>query len=253
MTRARLAQRAISSVFARLSPGLREHVATLVERRFEDIVYRRLAARGFRPGGLIDIGAFHGNWTRMARTIFENPPALMVEAQEALVPALRAFADSTPGVACAHALLAGECGRRIEFHEMNTVYSLLPEASDVPRTSRTMETETLDRVARAALPDVDELFVKIDVQGAEIEVLSGASETLARAALVQLETAMLPYNSGAPLLPEVVNWMAERGWLPIEVSGFSRPREQLVQIDLLFAPERSPLRPGHFTFKGDPE
>jgi len=251
MISATLARRAISSVFFRLSPGLREYVATLVERQYEEIVYRRLAARGFRPGALIDIGAFHGNWTRMARAILGNPPTLMVEAQQALIPVLRTFADKTPGVACVHALLAGEYGRRVEFHEMSTGSSMFPEASDVARTSRTMETDTLDRIARMSLPNVEDLFIKIDVQGAELEILSEAPETLSRAALVQLEVAMLPYNSGAPLLPEVVNWMAGRGWLPIEVSGFSRPRDELVQVDLLFAPERSPLRPNHFIFGGN--
>lgn len=243
-----LGRRIAASVFARLSPGLREYVSTLVERRFEEIVYRRLAIRGFRPGGLIDIGAFEGNWTRMARATFGEVPALMVEAQPALIPALREFADGTPGVRCAHALLAGEPGRAVEFHEMGTGSSMFAEASNAPRTSRTLETQTLDRIAAGELPGIGDLFVKIDVQGAELEVLSGASETLSRSALIQLETAMLPYNAGAPLLPEVVNWMAARGWLPIEVSGFSRPREELVQIDLLFAPEPSPLRPRHFEF-----
>ena len=251
MSGSALARRIVGSVFARLSPALREQVATLVERRFEEIVYRRLAARGFRPGGLIDIGAFRGDWTRMARSIFDNPPALMVEAQPALIPALRDFAASTPGVQYENALLARERGRTVEFHEMGTGSSMFAEASDAPRTSRTMTTETLDRVAAAGLPDAGDLFVKIDVQGAELEVLSGASETLSRSALVQLETAMLQYNAGAPMLPDVVNWMAERGWLPIEVSGFSRPREQLVQIDLLFAPEPSSLRPQYFRFQED--
>ena len=251
MSGSALARRIVGSAFARLSPALREQVATLVERRFEEIVYRRLAARGFRPGGLIDVGAFRGDWTRMARSIFDNPPALMVEAQPALVPALRDFAASTPGVQYENALLARERGRTVEFHEMGTGSSMFAEASDAPRTSRTMTTETLDRVAAAGLPDAGDLFVKIDVQGAELEVLSGASETLSRSALVQLETAMLQYNAGAPMLPDVVNWMAERGWLPIEVSGFSRPREQLVQIDLLFAPEPSSLRPQYFRFQED--
>jgi len=231
-----------------MSPKLREHVATLVERRFEEIVYRRLADRGFRPGGLIDVGAFHGNWTRMARAAFGDPPALMLEAQPALIPSLRAFAEETPGVCCAHALLAAQSGCKIEFHEMGTGSSMFAEASDAPRTSRMLETETLDRVAGATLPNACDLFVKIDVQGAELEVLAGAETTLSRSALVQLETAMLPYNAGAPLLPEIVRWMADRNWLPIEVSGFSRPREELVQIDLLFAPEPSALRPQYFRF-----
>jgi FkbM family methyltransferase len=248
MKEAGLAQRIVASAFARLSPELREHVATLVERRFEEIVYRRLADRGFRPGGLIDIGAYHGDWTRMARAAFGDPPALMLEAQPALIPGLCAFAERTPGVCCVHALLAAQCGHQVEFHEMGTGSSMFAEASDAPRTSRMLETETLDHIAGKALSDAHELFVKIDVQGAELEVLAGAEATLSRAALVQLETAMLPYNAGAPLLPEVVNWMATRNWLPIEVSGFSRPREELVQIDLLFAPEPSALRPKYFRF-----
>jgi hypothetical protein len=71
---------------------------------------------------------------------------------------------------------------------------------------------------------------------------------LEKASLVQLEVAMLPYNKGAPLMPEVIAWMAERGWLPTEISGFSRPSGPLVQIDLLFARADSRLRPSDFRF-----
>lgn len=243
-----ISRRIAASVFARLSPPMREYLSTLVERRFEEIVYRRLAGRGFRPGGLIDIGAFRGDWTRMARSIFPYSPALMVEPQKKLIPALERYSASEAGLRCVHALLAGDEGREVAFNEMGTGSSMFAEASDAPRTVQRMETATLDRVALAALPDARDLFVKIDVQGAELEVLRGGEQTLARSALVQLETAMLPYNADAPLLPEVTNWMAEHGWLPIEVSGFSRPRDHLVQIDLLFAPEPSPLRPHYFHF-----
>ena len=76
----------------------------------------------------------------------------------------------------------------------------------------------------------------------------GGAATLRRAEVVQLEVAMLQYNQGAPLLPEVVAFMAERDFLPIEVSGFSRPKGYLVQIDLLFARKGSKLRPDFFTF-----
>ena len=53
---------------------------------------------------------------------------------------------------------------------------------------------------------------------------------------------------GAPLLPQVVEWMAGQGWLPTEISGFSRPRDRLVQVDMLFAPRDSALRPTRFHF-----
>lgn len=248
VTGATLRHRLAGSIFARLSPDLREHVASMVERRFEEITYRRLAARGFRPGGLIDVGAFQGGWTRVARSIFAQLPALMVEPQDKLIPTLQDYASAEQGVSLAHALLAADAGRTVAFNQMGTGSSMFAEASDAPRTVQSRQTATLDEVAERALSDARNLFVKVDVQGAELEVLRGGTRTLDRAALIQLETALLPYNAGAPLLPEVARWMAEREWFPIEVSGFSRPRDQLVQVDLLFAPEPSPLRPHFFNF-----
>ena len=79
-------------------------------------------------------------------------------------------------------------------------------------------------------------------------MLAGGTQVLANCSLVQLELAMLEYNKGAPLLPKVVDWMAQNGWFPTEVSGFSRPRDRLVQIDMLFAPKGSELRPTSFHF-----
>ncbi len=243
-----IGRRVLSSMFARLSPAIRDHVATLVEQSYEAITYSRLAQRGFRPGGLIDVGAYVGGWTSMARATFGNPPAVMVEPQQKLIPALQQLAANDRNWTCAHALLASEAGHEVVFNEMGTGSSIFSEASNAPRTSYSMTTATLDEVAAAHLPDADDLFLKIDVQGAELEVLRGGNQTLARAALVQLEIALLPYNEGAPLLPEVVAWMSDCGWLPTEVSGFSRPRGQLVQIDMLFAPALSPLRPDYFRF-----
>lgn len=124
----------------------------------------------------------------------------------------------------------------------------MAEQSNAPRTSTTLVTRTLDEVAAEDLPDARDLFLKIDVQGAELQVLRGGAATLARSELVQLEVALLHYNEGAPLMPEVIAFMAERGFLPIEISGMSRPRDVLVQIDLLFARGESTLRPAHFTF-----
>lgn len=226
----------------------RAQLAQLVERDFERITYNRLAARGFQPGALIDIGAFKGDWTRMARSAFGSPPALMIEPQAALFEGLQHYSQNSPGVAAENALVAGQAGREVQFHQMGTGSSIFAEASNAPRTETTLTTTTLDTIAAAWSAEARDIFLKIDVQGAELEVLSGGLAILARSALVQLEVAMLAYNAGAPLLPEVVAWMAERGWFPIEVSGFSRPRQELVQIDLLFAPESSPLRPKFFQF-----
>lgn len=243
-----LARKAIGSSYARLSPDLRLFVADMVGRNAEETTYRRLANAGFTPGGYIDVGAYKGDWTRMANRLLGNRPSLMVEAQSGLIPALKEFAATRAGLEIAHAVLSSTAGQEVTFYEMGTGSSMFAESSNASRIAVNVATQTLDDVAADFLRAANDIFLKIDVQGAEMEVLGGATNVLDQAALVQLEVAMLAYNEGAPLMPDVVAWMAERGWLPTEISGFSRPSGPLVQIDLLFARESSPLRPNFFRF-----
>lgn len=243
-----IGQRLLSTMLWRGRPDLKRQAADILERSAEEIAYGRLVERGFKPGGIIDVGAFEGSWTRLAHRLFGPTPMLMVEAQPGKAAVLERVVSELPACHFASAALSERSGETLTFFEMGTGSSLLPEQSNAARTVRTVVTRTLDEVVAEALPDEKSLFLKIDVQGAELKVLGGGTATLARCELVQLELALLNYNEGAPLFPEVVGYMAERGFLPIEVSGYSRPRDVLVQIDLLFARQGSRLRPNHFTF-----
>lgn len=242
------ARKAASGLFHRLPTPAKTYCADVVGRSFEEITYHRLIGRGFRPAGIIDVGAFEGNWTRLARRLFGPVPVLMVEAQPAKRPLLDAVVAELPDVHLALSPLSARSGEEITFYEMGTGSSFLPEQSNAARQERRLVTRTLDEVAAEALPGLAPLFLKIDVQGAEQHVLAGGPATLARCEAVQLEVALLQYNQGAPLMPEIIATMQGYGFLPIEVSGFSRPGGHLVQIDLLFARENSALRPGYFTF-----
>ncbi|MBN8814143.1 MAG: FkbM family methyltransferase [Sphingomonas sp.] len=245
---ASLSQRLIASVYARLGSASRLAVADLAMRNFEETTYQRLVQMGFAPDGYIDVGAYHGNWTRLAHRVLGPKPTLMVEGQPSLVPALEAFAATRGDMAVASGVLSDTSGQQVPFYEMGTGSSIFAEASNAPREQKTTTTKTLDEVAATFLTNVSAPFLKIDVQGAELKVLAGGAKVLEKASLVQLEVAMLQYNQGAPLMPDVVAWMAGRGWLPTEISGFSRPSGPLVQIDLLFARADSPLRPSEFRF-----
>ena len=212
----------------------------------EEAAYRRLAGRGYRPAAVIDVGAFEGHWTRLVREVFPAVPVLMVEAQAGKIPALRAAAAQMGSVEVCHAALSATAGQTLTFYEMETGSSLKPEQSNAPRRETTVVTRVLDEVAAGV---EGPMFLKLDVQGAELDVLRGGGETLARCDLVQLEVALLPYNEGAPTFLETLTFMDERDFVPLDFGGMVRPDGvNLVQTDVLLVPRDSPLRPDYFRF-----
>lgn len=213
----------------------------------EEAAYRRLAAKGWLPIGIIDVGAYQGAWTKMVRGIFPDVPVLMVEAQKSKAAGLEALCAKLGGVSLASSVLGAEAGKEVTFYEMETGSSYFPERSNAPRIANTYVTRTLDEVA-ASLKGP--LFLKIDVQGAELDVLAGGRGTLERSEVVQLEVPFVSYNEGAPTLLDVMHFMNERDFIPIDVSGFSRPNGiDLVQADFLFVRRGSPLRPDFIEFE----
>jgi FkbM family methyltransferase len=212
----------------------------------EEQAYQRLAAKGYRPAAIIDVGAYEGNWTRLARRVFPGAESLMVEPQAGKAPLLERVAAELPGTRFVSALLADAAGREVTFYEMETGSSMMPENSDVSRREVRLTTSTLDEIA-ADLPQPT--FLKIDAQGAELQILAGAERTIPRCDLVQLEVALQAYNAGAPDFLETVTTMRRHGFVPYDFSGFSRPNGvDLVQVDIVFVREDSNLRPTFFKF-----
>jgi hypothetical protein len=62
------------------------------------------------------------------------------------------------------------------------------------------------------IPQVD--FMRLDMQGFELEALKGSLATLRRTSAVQLEVSNVQLYQGAPLYPEVEEWMHHQGFRP---------------------------------------
>ena len=244
-------QRIVGSLARRLptgSPSKRLLVETVLWQ-LEEVAYSRLQNTGFKPSCVIDIGAHLGQWTRSTKNIFPDTPFIMIEAREEMRPDLERTAAAFRDVDVHIALLGPKDspGGVTFFRAQGSASSLYRERSDAPMTPITVPMTTLDKILPPSL--ASPLFLKLDVQGGELDVLRGADAALKKTEVVQLEVALLPYNEGAPTPLEVFNFMDELGFAIYDIAGFVRPNARdLAQIDVIFVRKDSKLRPERFHF-----
>lgn len=222
---------------------LRMHLRAGAPSMFRSMT--RLAKLGFAPEVIVDVGAYHGDWTRDATLLWPDARVLMVEARESERPVLeRRVADGSGRVDLEVCLLGPEDRDQVTFYELAggaTGSSVLPELSEVQRSEVQLPMRRLDSVAKQRdVLGVD--LLKLDVQGFEIQVLEGAPESLAHAEVVVSEASLLPFNEGAPLIGELVGYFGDRGFQLFDVAllmpdAAGRTR----QADLVFVRRGSAL------------
>jgi FkbM family methyltransferase len=207
-----------------------------------------LQALGFRPKGILDIGAFEGAFARTARHFFAQSPILMLEAQPGKEAQLKPIAAQLPDVDYRIVLLGTENRADVAFHHVNAAInssgsSLYEEQTRYPRDTISLPMRRLDDVL-AEMPGREFDLLKVDVQGAEIDVLRGGVRTLAGIVAIVIELSLLEYNKGAPLIGEVMRWLAEQGFALFDVFPVSRiPTGALLQVDGIFLRRGSSLWP----------
>ena len=214
-------------------------------------VLRSHKENGFSPAAIIDCGAYIGEWTRMIKNIYPSSKVLMIEANPEKEINLQAVQGEYPQtVDYAVSLLGAENRTNVKFYKMESGSSILEEQSSAPRDILLLPMKTLDEIADEK-GFSDAAFIKIDVQGYEIEVLKGATKILKRAELVLLEVSFIQYNKGSPLIGDVVNFMSDHGFAVYDIGDLARwgTDSTLVQGDLFFIKQDSTRRPKYFDFK----
>lgn len=204
---------------------------------------RNMKRLGFAPRNIVDVGAYQGEWTAMAKAIFPDANVLMIEAQSSKKKILEEvclrYINTASYAIC---LLGAEARKGVAFHEMETGSSVLREKSNIKSVTTSCDMITLDDVVAKNIHGKVDLL-KLDVQGYELEVLRGGSYSLQDADAVLMEVSLLSINKEAPLLSEVVEFMAKHGFVAYDIcSLMRRPLDNaLCQTDFLFVKETSPL------------
>ena len=204
---------------------------------------RLIHERGFVPTTIIDIGAFKGKFTRWARREFPNARAVMFEANAEWEPDLRAMQERLgEGVQYRIGLLGDRPKDSVRFYRGGTGSSIYKEMTSVRMEEVDLPMTTLDD-AFETLGLEGPCLLKIDVQGAEIDVLSGGLETLESVEFLFSECSVLEYNEGGAQLAQMIAWMDAHGFVLYDISQIMRlPDLSLVQMDVIFVRKDSVYR-----------
>lgn len=229
------------SVFKFLPDPLKERLrrragAVTISSRLEN-----LQQAGFSPRKIIDAGAYRGEWTRLIHGIFPAARILMIEPQPELAGLLQGVCAEIPQCRYRAALLGATSGRRKRFLIEESNSRVMEDAAEKKAGTVEMETETLESAAKAEGFDSCDLL-KLDLQGQELEALSGAGSLLGRTEVIISEVSWLRIGP-VPLVEEVWEFFRKHGYRLYDVFGFNyRPLDgALWQTDLIFVRQDSPL------------
>jgi FkbM family methyltransferase len=194
-----------------------------------DASYERLKRIGFSPTSVLDIGAFHGHWTRFTQSVFPKALYTMIEPNNH--PQLMSV-----NATLVREIVSSSVGPVQWWSNGSTGDSILRErthhyTSVVPVTHMTTTLDTL-------FPTQTFDFIKIDCQGAELEILKGGTSVVGRANVVLLECPFAgQYNEGCPSFCEYIQYMNSIGFVPFDISELHYVQNMTCQIDIVFIRE----------------
>lgn len=207
-----------------------------------------LRARGFAPRGIIDVGANKGEWTRLALSIFPKTPVLMIEPQEEMETRLSELAKTNTDCYYIKAGAGRQNGELIQtIWEDSEGSSFLPaENPDLLKAGKQRKTRivAIDSVLAQDYPCFTPDLVKLDIQGFELEALSGAETLFGRTEIFILEASLFPFMPKQPIVRDVISFMAAREYELYDIPGrCRRPCDgALGQVDLAFAKVKGTFR-----------
>jgi FkbM family methyltransferase len=200
----------------------------------------RIAARGYRPDFVVDVGASTGCWSKLAKRFFPDARYWLVDP---LIEEYKRIDSSTfsanPTFNVVASAISDHQGS-LKLNVSDDLYgSTLMDASMVPDNrgfqTITVPVTTLDELARAH-SIAGHGILKIDVQFAEHLVLSGARELLPRADFIFIELSLKKFSPEFKTFDEILRDLTECGFRYYDHAGGWRDpvTGELLQQDAVF-------------------
>lgn len=205
-----------------------------------------LRARGITT--VIDVGANIGQYATLLRTSGFDGRIISFEPLSAVFPKLKSRCANDPDWEV-HRLALSDHDGRVSFNVSGDSISssLLPMDArqiEFSPTKRYVATEIVDaRCLDGLWPTLvsagERIYLKLDVQGAELAVLAGGLAAVSEIDMLELEASLVPLYAGAPLFDEIFRYLSALGFSArsLECAWDDQQSGEMRQVDVIFARE----------------
>jgi FkbM family methyltransferase len=194
---------------------------------------------------LLDGGANIGQYAVRTRWAGYEGRIVSFEPMRAAYAKLSARAEQDPDWECRREGLGSEVGDGEIHVSGNSHSSSLLEMKErhlrsAPGSayvgSEEISLVTLDSIWDELVGASDRPFLKLDVQGFELEALRGARRSVSRLRGVEAELSLIPLHEGAPTYKEVIDHLEAAGFrlAGLEPGFFDPETAELLQADGIF-------------------
>ena len=178
---------------------------------------------------VLDIGAYEGEWTKTFKYYYPTADVLMIEANTEKESILKEIGNYKIAV------LGKTDDEEVNYYKclngVPTGNGIYPENTDYK-----FEPEKRKSITLSTLLGSDDGFdlIKMDVQGAERDIIQGSLPIMANTKFLLLELQTVQYTKGTPRFSEMVTYLHDLGFEFVDIFDLKYDRDCLIEMDCLF-------------------
>ena len=210
-----------------------------IPRMYQSLVYHKIDL-------VLDVGANVGQYGMLLRRLGYSDRIVSFEPLSSAYSQLKAASNKDSLWSVAPRSAIGNENSQITINisansKSSSVLNILDSHVNAASNSAYIDSEKvklnrLDTIALDYLEDANSVFLKIDVQGFEKQVLEGATDILPRIKGIQTEMSLIPLYQGQLLYRDTIELLDKLGYeLYSVIPGLADPQTgRLLQMDGIF-------------------